>query len=155
MAVQLPTPEQLLIIADEMGLSLTEKDVDSFIGILRPSIAAYNVIDAMADKLNAKPHLGTVLERVRQDSESVFLEFDTHEVEVDRVILTMPPPALEKIIFGPTVRAYQHVVYEANMHVVRQKLCEACRLGLELIPVHLFSCDLQNGAGALFCRFHG
>ncbi|MBO0711888.1 MAG: amidase [Acetobacteraceae bacterium] len=53
MAVQVPTPEQLLVIADELGLSLTDQDVDSFIGILRPSIAAYNVIDAMADNLPA------------------------------------------------------------------------------------------------------
>jgi amidase len=51
MAVQLPTPEQLLEIADEIGLSLTEADVASFIGLLVPNIAAYNVVDAMPDNL--------------------------------------------------------------------------------------------------------
>jgi amidase len=51
MAVQLPTPDQLRDAADEMGLSLTDADVESFLGILRPSIQAYNVIDLMPDNL--------------------------------------------------------------------------------------------------------
>jgi amidase len=51
MAVQVPTPEQLFEIADEIGLSLTDKDVASFIEILRPSIASYNLVDAMPDYL--------------------------------------------------------------------------------------------------------
>ena len=51
MAVQVPTPDQLRDAADEMGLSLTDQDVDSFIGILRPSIDAYNAVDLMTDNL--------------------------------------------------------------------------------------------------------
>jgi len=39
------------MIAEEMGLSLTDADVASFIGLMRPSVAAYNVIDAMPDNL--------------------------------------------------------------------------------------------------------
>lgn len=53
MAVQLPTPSQLLDIADEVGLALTAADVASFVELLRPNIAAYNVVDAMADNLPA------------------------------------------------------------------------------------------------------
>jgi amidase len=51
MAVQVPTPSQLSEIADEIGLSFTDVDVASFIGILRPFIAAYNAVDAMPDNL--------------------------------------------------------------------------------------------------------
>jgi len=51
MAVQVPTPDQLRDAADEMGLSLTDQDVESFINILRPSIGAYNAVDLMADNL--------------------------------------------------------------------------------------------------------
>lgn len=51
MAVQLPTPDQLRDAADEMGLSLTDADVESFLGILRPSIQAYNIVDLMPDNL--------------------------------------------------------------------------------------------------------
>jgi amidase len=53
MAVQLPTPSQLLDIADEIGLDLTDADVTSFLGLLGPNIAAYNVVDSMADNLPA------------------------------------------------------------------------------------------------------
>jgi amidase len=51
MAVQVPTHEQLLEVADEIGLSFGRDDADSFIDILRPFIAAYNVVDAMPDNL--------------------------------------------------------------------------------------------------------
>ena len=51
MAVQVPTHEQLLEVADEIGLSFARDDADSFIDILRPYIAAYNVVDAMPDNL--------------------------------------------------------------------------------------------------------
>jgi len=51
MAVQVPTPAQLREVADEIGLSLTDEDVASFIEILRPSIASYNLVDAMPDNL--------------------------------------------------------------------------------------------------------
>jgi amidase len=51
MAVQVPTPEQLRDVARDMGLSLTDADVESFIGLIRPNVAAYNVVDAMPDNL--------------------------------------------------------------------------------------------------------
>src|SRR5579862_5040396 len=51
MAVQVPTPAQLYEVAEEMGLDLTDADVASYIGLIRPSIAAYNVVDAMPDNL--------------------------------------------------------------------------------------------------------
>ena len=53
MAVSVPTPEQLLAVADRVGLNLTDDDVESFIGLMVPSIEAYNVIDAMPDNLPA------------------------------------------------------------------------------------------------------
>ncbi len=51
MAVQVPTPRQLAEVAAEIGLDLTQDDVASFIGLIAPSIAAYNLIDAMPDNL--------------------------------------------------------------------------------------------------------
>src|SRR6516225_10822077 len=53
MSVQLPTPSQLLDVAGEAGLDLTDADVTSFIELMRPSVAAYNAVDAMADNLPA------------------------------------------------------------------------------------------------------
>lgn len=49
MAVQKLTPEQLLTAADEVGLSLTDDDVTSFLGLLAGNIDAYNVVDALPD----------------------------------------------------------------------------------------------------------
>jgi amidase len=47
--VRVPTPRQLFGVAEEIGLELSEADVTSFIGLLSPYIAAYNVIDTMAE----------------------------------------------------------------------------------------------------------
>ena len=35
MAVQLPTPQQIREAADEMGLDLTDADVESYIGLFQ------------------------------------------------------------------------------------------------------------------------
>src|SRR5580700_6340756 len=59
MAVQLPTPSQLRDIAGEVGLDLTDADVTSFIELMRPSVSAYNVVDAMPDVLPAVRYLRT------------------------------------------------------------------------------------------------
>jgi monoamine oxidase len=71
------------------------------------------MIDGMAARINAKPHIGTVLKRIHQDSESVRLQFDTHEVEVDRVIVTIPPPALEQVVFEPALSGAKRCSIEA------------------------------------------
>ena len=51
MTVTVPTPEQLREVAQEIGLDLTDGDVDSFIGLIAPNIQAYNHVDAMPDEL--------------------------------------------------------------------------------------------------------
>ena len=44
MTVSLPTPAQLAAVAESIGLDLTDADIASFLGLLAPSIAAYNLI---------------------------------------------------------------------------------------------------------------
>ena len=51
MRVTLPTPEQLLEAADQLGLSLTEADVASFLALMQPSVEAYNVVGQLPDDL--------------------------------------------------------------------------------------------------------
>jgi hypothetical protein len=63
MAVQVPTEEQLREVAADVGLALTNADVKSFIELMRPSVAAYNVVDAMPDNLpllHAEPGLARI-----------------------------------------------------------------------------------------------
>ena len=51
MAVQVPTLEQMREIAKDIGLSMSPADLTSFINLMKPSVAAYNVVDAMPDNL--------------------------------------------------------------------------------------------------------
>ena len=51
MPVQMPTAEQLRDVADEMGLTLSEEDVQSFLGLISGSIDAYNIVDGLPDNL--------------------------------------------------------------------------------------------------------
>ncbi|MCG8352720.1 MAG: amidase [Chloroflexales bacterium] len=51
MAVQYPTPAQLREAADAIGLALTDDDVRSYLGLLKPNIDAYNLVDHMPDEL--------------------------------------------------------------------------------------------------------
>ncbi len=50
-AVQLPTPQQIREVADELGLDLTDADVESYLGMFQGDVDAYNVVDAMPDNL--------------------------------------------------------------------------------------------------------
>ena len=49
--VSLPTPDQLLDVAEQCGLSLTDGDVTSFLGLMQGSIDAYNMVAAMPDEV--------------------------------------------------------------------------------------------------------
>src|SRR5262249_25485605 len=51
MAVQVPTPEQVKAAATEVGLSLTDEDIQSYIDLMKPNVHAYNLVDAMPDYL--------------------------------------------------------------------------------------------------------
>lgn len=51
MRVTAPTPDQLKQVASDMGLSLTEADVASYLALMKPSIDAYNVVDQLPDNL--------------------------------------------------------------------------------------------------------
>jgi len=51
MPVSVPTPDQMKAIADEIGLALTDADIDSFITLMKPSIEGYNVVDSLPDNL--------------------------------------------------------------------------------------------------------
>ena len=51
MPVQMPTAEQLRDVADEMGLTLSAEDVQSFLGLISGSIDAYNIVDGLPDNL--------------------------------------------------------------------------------------------------------
>jgi len=60
-----------------------------------------------------EPQYSRVLRRVRQDATGVTLTFDDGEERVDRVILTLPPPALERVVFEPALDVKKRCAIEA------------------------------------------
>src|SRR5262245_6543284 len=51
MAVKRPTPSQLRAVAEDLGITLTDQDVTSYLGLMAGTIAAYDAVDAMPDYL--------------------------------------------------------------------------------------------------------
>src|SRR5262245_6461096 len=51
MAVKRPTPSQLRAVAEDLGITLTDQDITSYLGLMAGTIAAYDAIDAMPDYL--------------------------------------------------------------------------------------------------------
>jgi amidase len=51
MPVKRPTPSQLRAVADDLGITLTDAEVESFLGLMNGSFAAYDAVDAWPDYL--------------------------------------------------------------------------------------------------------
>ncbi len=66
----------------------------------------------MLEGLRASPQYSRVLRRVRQDATGVTLAFEDGEERVDRVILTLPPPALERVVFEPALTVQKRCAIE-------------------------------------------
>jgi monoamine oxidase len=74
---------------------------------------ARNLCEKMLGGLRAAPSFGRVLTRVRQDPTGVTLVFEDGQEKVDRAILTLPPPALERIVFEPALSVGKRCAIEA------------------------------------------
>ena len=61
----------------------------------------------------AEPRFQKVLRRVRQDSSGVTLVFEDGQAQVDHVILTLPPTALERVVFEPAFSPQRRCAVEA------------------------------------------
>ena len=53
MAVKRPTPAQLQAVAKDLGMTLTDDDVASFLALMQGSFSAYDAVDAMPDPVPA------------------------------------------------------------------------------------------------------
>ena len=74
---------------------------------------ARTLYQGMADTLCSEIRYGSVLRRVHQDASGVRLMFNDAEARVDRVILTLPPPCLEQVVFEPAMSVYKRCAVEA------------------------------------------
>jgi monoamine oxidase len=71
----------------------------------------------MLSSLEAVPSFGSALQGIRQARNGVTLFFRRGAVEVDRVVLTLPPRCLERLSF------------DAPLEARRRRAIEACRMG--------------------------
>jgi len=74
---------------------------------------AANLLGRMQASLRASVEYGCMLQRVRQDSGGVTLVFKNGEARVDRVVLTLPPAALEHVVFEPALSTQKRCAVEA------------------------------------------
>lgn len=72
-----------------------------------------SVYEAMSASLDQDVRYGQVLERVHQDATGVTLTFDRGEAKVDYVVLTLPPPCLEQVVFEPPLSVSKRCAIEA------------------------------------------
>lgn len=74
---------------------------------------AGQMVDQAVGSLHTPIAYNRVLTRVRQDDEGVTLIFEDGETRVDRVILTLPPPVMERIVFQPALSVQKRCAVEA------------------------------------------
>lgn len=93
-------------------LRYLDRDGDVATSFRFPGGARTVIAQALAT-LRAEPEFNRVLTRVRQDEEGVVLTFEDDETRVDHVILTLPPPVLERIVFQPALSVQKRCAIEA------------------------------------------
>ncbi len=79
--------------------------------------------EKIVGSLRAAPNYGKVLTRVRQDAGGVTLVFEDGQTRVDKVILTLPPPALERVVFEPALGWQKRCAVEACRMSRAIKIC--------------------------------
>lgn len=71
------------------------------------------LFEHVAGQLKSKILFEKVLRRVINDGKTVTLQFDDGETTVDHAILTLPPPALERVVFDPALPTGKRCALEA------------------------------------------
>ncbi len=69
--------------------------------------------EAMRARIRGDLHLGHTLRHVVQGHTGVRLEFDEGSYDVERAILTLPPPAMERVVFDPPLDVPKRCAVEA------------------------------------------
>lgn len=72
------------------------------------------MFEAVAESLKTPIHYGMPLCRVIQEGKQVLLQFEDGEAAFDRVLLAMPTPALERIVFDPALPTEKRCAIEAS-----------------------------------------
>ncbi len=71
-----------------------------------------DLAERMLAKLEGPVQFGAVLHRVRQNGHGVRLVFEDGVTDVDRVVLTLPPKCLERLVFEPALSVHKRCAVE-------------------------------------------
>lgn len=82
-----------------------------------------HLCERMLSRLHSHAHFGKVLRRVRQNGSGITLIFEDGQVNVDRVILTLPPPVVEQVVFEPALTCPKRCAIEASRMGRSVKIC--------------------------------
>lgn len=103
-------------------LNYLDRDGDEVSAYRFPG-GASRICEQMLNSLKAAPNYGSVLTRVTQNANGVTLKFENGNAQADRVVLTLPPPALERIIFEPALSVGKRCAVEACRLSRAVKIC--------------------------------
>lgn len=105
-------PERISLLGWLCGtLNYLDRDPAAMSAFRIPG-GAEQMCHRMANAL-PEPHFGWSLRHVRTTPGGVHLEFDEGSTTVERVILTLPPPALERVVFDPPMAVSKRCAIEA------------------------------------------
>ncbi len=71
------------------------------------------LLSQMRDSLRGQVFLGCPLQKVVQDADGVELQFADSAERFDRVVLTLPPPCAERVVFEPALPVARRCALEA------------------------------------------
>lgn len=81
------------------------------------------LIERIIGGLHAEAEYNRPLRRVRQTPQGVTLSFEDGDEKVDRALLTLPPPCLERIVFEPALSSFKRCAIEACRMSRAIKIC--------------------------------
>ncbi len=94
---------------DRENLNRGESEMSAF----RSPLGFSDLLDRMRSDFKGEVRLGMPLRRVRHNSMNVTLEFESGSETFDAVVLTLPPPCLERVIFEPALDGAKRCAIEA------------------------------------------
>ena len=94
---------------DRENLNRGESEMSAF----RAPMGFTQLLESMVRDLKGDVILNAPLMKVEHDQDSVFLQFESVSETFDTVVLTLPPPCLERIVFEPALSGLKRCAIEA------------------------------------------
>lgn len=94
---------------DRENLNRGESEMSAY----RTPMGFSELLESMCQEIKGEVVLGAELQRVQQSASQVTLHFPERTETFDRVVLTLPPPCLEHVVFQPALDSNKRCAIEA------------------------------------------